>query len=80
MKIVQLTMELKRLTGSEELPKDIFTARTEGTRKARNVAKGYYPDGCYKAHLPKCIHPCESRGTTNEASVMEVEEQPRVFQ
>ena len=29
-----------RLTGSEETPKDICTARKQGTREARDVVKG----------------------------------------
>lgn len=51
-----------------------------GTRKARDVALGSVNlDGGYKAFGPKIIYLCESRDTTDELSVMEMEEQSQVL-
>lgn len=53
----------------------ICIARVEGTRKARNIVTWTaIQDGCYKDNYPKCIYPCESKGMTNDTSVMEVKE------
>jgi hypothetical protein len=62
-----------QLTGSKETPKDWCTAKNNGTGKARDAAQVYQPSGCYKAK-PKYIYPCESKGMTDEISVIEMEE------
>lgn len=62
-------------------PKDICTDRIKGTRKARDIVihdRYHYRMLAIKSNGLKCFYSCESRGTTDEASVMDVEEQPQV--
>ena len=67
------------LTGLEEAPK----FRTEklgckGLGKQGTLQQGLSPKTVAIRRMPKCINPCEGRGTTDEAPVMGVEEQPQV--
>lgn len=79
MKYIILNNGGIKLTGSEEAPTsrtDSYFVRYLGNKKHRKHGL-LILDGCYKAK-PKCFYSCEGRGMTEEASVMEVEEQPQV--
>ena len=68
-----------QLTGLKEAPTfrmDSYVVRYLESKERCN--QGLSPETVAIRHLSKCIYPCEGRGTTDEAFVMEVEEQPQV--